>query len=118
MIQSEIQRDYYHKNRKKIILKQLEWKKKNKDKIKQYEDKYRRKNLKKKAIKENTRRKRVIGLISMESCAICDAPKTECHHPDYALPLYVVHLCKHCHRKIHSNEISEKKIKEVYMYEI
>jgi len=58
------------------------------------------------------------GVVQNEPCAICNITKTECHHFDYFLPMCVVHLCKKCHRKIHSGEISSKQIQEVFVYEI
>lgn len=57
-------------------------------------------------------------LIIQEPCAICNETKTECHHFDYSLPMCVVHLCRKCHSKIHSGELNNKQIQEVFVYEI
>lgn len=42
------------------------------------------------------------GLIKPRQCENCGAEKTEAHHPDYRRPLYVVWLCRACHKKLHA----------------
>lgn len=40
-------------------------------------------------------------LVRPKACSQCGKPcKPEAHHPDYAIPLSVVWLCKTCHNKI------------------
>jgi hypothetical protein len=46
-------------------------------------------------------RMKVSGHIVNLPCAECGAEHTEGHHPDYNRPLYVVWLCRDCHRALH-----------------
>ena len=41
------------------------------------------------------------GNLKRQPCQRCQQPRSEMHHPDYSLPLYVVWLCRHCHRRLH-----------------
>jgi hypothetical protein len=34
-------------------------------------------------------------------CELCGAVAKDRHHPDYSRPLFVMHLCKKCHRETH-----------------
>jgi len=42
-------------------------------------------------------------------CQNCGDPKTEMHHKDYTKPLHVVFLCKACHCKVHTGELTPPK---------
>ena len=41
------------------------------------------------------------GKLIQLPCQVCGGPSKDRHHPDYSKPLYVVWLCKKCHRDIH-----------------
>ncbi len=41
------------------------------------------------------------GRLVKEPCWMCQAPKSEAHHDDYAQPLNVMWLCTVCHRSRH-----------------
>lgn len=124
----------YIENKEALVKKQLLWQQENKEKYRRYQKEYHRTYKDKSQVArisawkqkypEKCNAYRVIDyakqrrLIKQESCAVCNKTKTECHHFDYTLPLCVVHLCRECHRKIHSGEINEKQIQEVFVYEI
>ena len=125
--------EHYMRNRDALIKKQLLYQQENKEQYRAYQKgyhstyedvnqaarmrKWRQKNPKKHCIRSTINYYRQQRLITQEPCAICGNIKTECHHFDYSLPLCVVHLCKECHRKIHSGEVNERQIQEVFVYE-
>ena len=43
------------------------------------------------------------GQITQQPCRECGSEKSEMHHEDYARPLDVVWLCRHCHLTHHKN---------------
>jgi hypothetical protein len=42
------------------------------------------------------------GKLRPRPCRRCGEARTECHHPDYARPLFVIWLCRPCHLKLHA----------------
>jgi len=40
-------------------------------------------------------------LVRPDACETCGAGPTEAHHPDYSKPLYVLWLCRACHKALH-----------------
>lgn len=43
------------------------------------------------------------GKIERKPCQVCGSDKSEMHHPDYELPLFVVWLCRPCHLAWHAH---------------
>uniref|UniRef100_A0A6M3ILG4 Uncharacterized protein n=1 Tax=viral metagenome TaxID=1070528 RepID=A0A6M3ILG4_9ZZZZ len=65
-------------------------------------------------------RKKIKGLVHQNRlkrlpCQICGENKSEFHHPNYAKPYEVYHLCDYCHKKVHINETKLNDIK-IYNY--
>lgn len=83
--------DYYHRNRDKIILKQIEYKRKKYLTDQEYH------------LKDNIR-KIATHKISLKDkqCIICGSTQDlQRHHKDYSSPLDVQILCRRCHNKEH-----------------
>jgi hypothetical protein len=52
------------------------------------------------------------GRLKRRPCVICNDPKTEGHHHDYAKPLDVYFLCRKHHVAVHDGEIHLPSFKE------
>src|ERR1700732_3034979 len=52
------------------------------------------------------------GRLKPRSCVICNDPKTEGHHHDYAKPLDVWWLCRKHHVAVHDGKISLPQLRE------
>jgi len=39
-----------------------------------------------------------------DTCELCGAKAQHRHHPDYSMPLLVMHLCAYCHRRMHERK--------------
>jgi len=126
--------DWYMRNRDAQLQKHKEWRQQNRKKYLKYQKEYRKthrdKNYYQRIIEYRQKYPHIVkahteiyrlwqqGIINkQEPCAICGKKSEDCHHFDYSLPLCVVHLCKDCHRQLHNDDILNKKIKEVYIYE-
>ncbi len=42
------------------------------------------------------------GKLRQKPCRHCGDSRSECHHPDYARPLFVIWLCRPCHLRLHA----------------
>jgi len=111
---------WYEKHRKEKLEYQKNYQLNNR-RYKKYQDNY-RKSEHGKLIRHNARKKyrdsknghilhyqidmlKRYGYLIMENCAICNNPKTECHHPNNKLPLHVYWLCKKHHVEQHYKKI-------------
>lgn len=96
-------RNYYLKNRKKIILESKRYAKINKEKMRLWKREYFRVYRKLNKLKVNARNiaERSVPLNGKcVNCKINDA--TDRHHLDYSKPREVLLLCKECHANIHT----------------
>jgi hypothetical protein len=48
------------------------------------------------------------GTLKPQPCIFCGNPDAEKHHPDYSQRLFVMWLCRECHR-IHHGAIKERE---------
>ncbi len=81
------QKEYYIRNKEKIVLKRKE------DRVLN-PMRHRARELIKRAIRSGT-------VIRMSSCSNCDNKNPEAHHDDYTKPFDVRWLCKRCHMQLH-----------------
>jgi hypothetical protein len=79
------------------------WAQQNRQKRREYQEKWRRANLKQKAANAYIQRYIKKGIVIRSTkCTTCQAQgKTEAHHDDYNKPLEVLWLCRRCHMKLH-----------------
>lgn len=112
-------RQYYLKNKEKILTRQCAQKNVNSEAIKLQQKKY----LKTDAGKASNHRKRVKWvsanpekrkahewvkwalkkefIYKPETCSMCSSSKPQAHHFDYNKPEWILWVCAKCHRKIH-----------------
>lgn len=114
-------KEYYAKNREKLLADKREYQKNNKEQLNRYHRKYSKNNRKRvnawkyKWIEKNIEKRRAEnilwngirrGKIIKKPCEICQNPKSHAHHPDYSKPLKVLWLCALHHKEIHSKPFS------------
>jgi len=99
--------DHYYKNHDKHRAERVEWREKNRDKVRRASRAYYyriRKGDPKMRAKESARllthHAIRAGKLVKQPCSVCGAP-AEAHHPDYSKPLDVVWLCAHDHKEEH-----------------
>jgi hypothetical protein len=44
------------------------------------------------------------GKIQKLPCLECGSEKSQIHHADYSKPLFIIWLCRPCHKKLHENK--------------
>jgi len=94
---------HYLANRDKVMEKNIEWQKHNREKYNETHKILARKYVKKYPTKIKARaiaQKIRVG----DKCIFCCGTKNlEKHHPDYLKPKKIMTLCRHCHNIIHRN---------------
>lgn len=106
-------RDWYAKNRERVLEQQRERRitsntTREYDKMRWHTDlEYRRKKTARIKVKTAISR----GTLTRESCEVCGHWPAEAHHDDYDRPLDVRWLCPAHHREHHANETARRAVK-------
>jgi hypothetical protein len=48
------------------------------------------------------------------ACEGCGGAASDRHHPDYSQPLYVIEVCRGCHKRIHNGSLAEPRTGRMY----
>lgn len=95
---------YYQNNRAEIDAKKKEWRKKNIEKMRQWDREYEKKfRIRTGGATDIVCRALKSKKIERKPCEICGEGPAEAHHCDYNRPLDVMWLCKRHHREWHRN---------------
>ncbi len=103
-------RQYYKKNRKKVIAQKKKYSAQNKEKAAKRYKRHRQTHPKEIKAKSKIYAQVKNGNIVRQPCRDCGHPVVDAHHPDYDKPLDVVWLCRTHHNREHS------RLREVAQY--
>ncbi len=112
---NKMAREWVNENKLKSSTNSFNWKRKNKNRISEYNKKYHIEHYYtdyKREYKESNREKVIArtavmhakkcGELIQRPCVSCSNPNSEAHHEDYSKPLDVIWLCSACHGRQHS----------------
>jgi len=95
-------RDYYAAHKPQELETMRRWRETHRERVAEMNRAYCRRYPRKTLVRHVTHLLRRIGFIARPRvCADCGGPATQHHHPDYAMPLWVVPLCRPCHMARH-----------------